>query len=81
LAKIKTAMHEIRRLEAFQCRIFKQVEECAVNTIAELCGENTRDVTGTLLRVGRLRRQRGDFIHDHFVELNISEHKHCSRYA
>lgn len=46
-----------------------------------MCGSRSREVVETLLRVGRLRRERGDFMHEHFLDLGIAEHKHCSNYV
>ncbi|KAI6182185.1 hypothetical protein M3Y97_00353100 [Aphelenchoides bicaudatus] len=79
---IDSSISQIRILEGFRCRIYAQLERCATNTIAEQCGHKSRSIVKTLLRVGHLRRERGDQMHQHlFVDNEIVEHPACSPYV
>jgi len=81
LTQLGTTMNEIRRLEAFRCRIFNGLEKCALGVIEDMCGGEAVPIVQTIIRVGQLSRERGPMLHEHFVETGLSEHQSCSHYA
>jgi len=80
MQKLEATLNQIKSLEAFRCRLYSKVESCAIDTLVDLCGEEVRDVAQTLMRVGQLRRERGDFLHENFEEMEIHPHKSCELY-
>ncbi|KAI6179470.1 hypothetical protein M3Y98_00614100 [Aphelenchoides besseyi] len=77
--KLRTTLVEIRRLEAFRCRMYTRTEVCAVDVLTEMCGEEAKPIAQTLLRIGHLRRERGDDLNDQFETHKVKEHKTCSQ--
>ncbi|KAI6203580.1 hypothetical protein M3Y94_00574100 [Aphelenchoides besseyi] len=79
--KLRATLVEIRRLEAFRCRMYTRTEVCAVDVLTEMCGEKAKPIAQTLLRIGHLKRERGDDLNDQFETHKVKEHRTCSELA
>uniref|UniRef100_A0AC34F9Z4 Uncharacterized protein n=1 Tax=Panagrolaimus sp. ES5 TaxID=591445 RepID=A0AC34F9Z4_9BILA len=69
----------IKRIEAFKCRSFYQMERCLLKNVLRKCGMDSVNALETILRVGYLRRERGDHLHSQFLESEISPSSACSK--
>jgi len=64
-------------LEAFKCRHFAQMSRCVRAAMVEVCGPESASAVDISLRVGYLRRERGDDLHEQFSDSGIETHRAC----
>jgi hypothetical protein len=69
----------IKRIEGFKCRSYYQMERCLLKNVLRKCGMDSVNALETILRVGYLRRERGDHLHSQFLESEISPSSACSK--
>jgi len=72
-------LHQLSKLESFKCRSYYQMERCLLKTVNKVCGFDSVHALETILRVGYLRRERGDDLHMQFLESEIPPTKACSK--
>ena len=70
---------KLRRIEAFKCRSYYQMERCVLKNVSRKCGLDSVKALETILRIGYLRRERGDHLHSQFIESDISPSSACSK--
>jgi len=70
---------KIKRVEAFKCRSYYQMERCVLKNISRKCGLDSVNAIETILRVGYLRRERGDHLHSQFLESDEAPSSACSK--
>ncbi|TKR59390.1 hypothetical protein L596_029068 [Steinernema carpocapsae] len=64
-------------LEAFKCRHFSQMSRCINSALTEVCGSESAHAVEISLKVGYLRRERGDDLHEQFFDSEIEPHRAC----
>uniref|UniRef100_A0A914YIY7 Uncharacterized protein n=1 Tax=Panagrolaimus superbus TaxID=310955 RepID=A0A914YIY7_9BILA len=69
----------IKRIEAFKCRSYYQMERCLLKNVLRKCGMDSVNALEIILRIGYLRRERGDHLHSQFLESDISPSSACSK--
>jgi hypothetical protein len=69
----------IKRIEGFKCRSYYQMERCLLKNVLRKCGIDSVNALETILRVGYLRRERGDHLHSQFLESEISASSACTK--
>lgn len=66
--------------EAERCAQFAQLEGCLYEALAGTCGRDVLPLLSTVLRVGQLRRERGDALQHKFDLLERSAAPACLPY-
>ncbi|KAE9553846.1 hypothetical protein FO519_002934 [Halicephalobus sp. NKZ332] len=74
-----TTLQELSKLESFKCRSYYQMERCLLKSVNKVCGFDSVHALETILRVGYLRRERGDDLHMQFLESEIPPTKACAK--
>lgn len=76
--KLHASLLEIRSMEATRCRLYASAERCATQTLVDTCGKTARPRLATLLKVGALRRERGDVLHAQLAAHEMPPHASCA---
>ena len=74
-----STLQQLSKLESFKCRSYYQMERCVLKTVNKVCGLDSVHALQTILRVGYLRRERGDDLHMQFLESEIPLTKACAK--
>ncbi|KAK0428207.1 hypothetical protein QR680_010674 [Steinernema hermaphroditum] len=72
------ALGQMVNLEAFKCRHFVQMARCIDAALAEVCGPESARAIEISLKIGYLRRERGDDLHEQFFDSQIATHRACA---
>uniref|UniRef100_A0A1I7Z4U1 Secreted protein n=1 Tax=Steinernema glaseri TaxID=37863 RepID=A0A1I7Z4U1_9BILA len=72
------ALGQMVNLEAFKCRHFTQMARCINSALTEVCGQESAQAVEISLKVGYLRRERGDDLYEQFFDSGIAPHRACA---
>uniref|UniRef100_A0A7E4VC86 DUF725 domain-containing protein n=1 Tax=Panagrellus redivivus TaxID=6233 RepID=A0A7E4VC86_PANRE len=78
-AVMTQTLSTLARLEGYKCRSYYQMERCLFKAVSNTCGADALSAISTILRVGYLRRERGDDLHNEFYENQVPLHRACAK--
>lgn len=57
------------------------MEQCLTKIITSQCSNHVAKLLQTILRVGYLQRERGQLLHEQFLEAQLPAHRACRRFT
>lgn len=57
------------------------MERCLTETVASQCSNYVAHLLQIILRVGYLARERGQLLHEQFLEAQVPAHRACKRFT
>ncbi|KAI1731718.1 hypothetical protein Ddc_00552 [Ditylenchus destructor] len=78
---IENTLNTLAIMESFKCQYFIPMEKCVHRAVQSMCGDEAADSLVKILRIGYLQRERGDSMHQQFLEAQVQPHGACLMFS